>query len=186
MRGGNMTQGELLRMLDTFDKMGAWAFKLQHIKMYFKDESPKSLQVALHRHAKNHFIEKCAREVYVNPRAKKPLFFLESLASLLRDNATFYLSLETLLSELGLISQFPNRLTFISQGRSQVFKTSCGIIEFVHSKRNAKDFLKHCYFDKDRGIYVAHKEQAINDIYQHNRSVDLYEEQLKKDGYESA
>ncbi|MBX7491254.1 hypothetical protein K4G58_07205 [Helicobacter sp. Faydin-H64] len=168
-------------MLDFFDSLGIWAFRLNNIRMYFKDENEKSLQVALNRHIKNDIIQKCSRGVYINKRAKKPLFCLESLAGILRDNATFYLSLESLLSELGLISQFPNRLTFISQGRSGVFNTPYGIIEFVHSAIDAKEFLRDCFFDEKRKIYIASQNRAIKDIYKHNRSIDLYEEQLKKD-----
>lgn len=40
---------------------------------------------------------------------------METVASYL----TFYLSLESVLSEDGLISRLPNRLTFISRQRSQ-------------------------------------------------------------------
>lgn len=176
-----MTQGKLLEMLDSFDRLGMWAFKLQHIRMFFNHEDDRSLQVALNRHIKNNIIQKCSRGVYVNPRGTKPLFCLENLAVTIRDSSTFYLSLESRLSEEGLISQIPNRLTFISQDRSQVFKTPYGIIEFVHSSRDAQDFLKDCFFDTDRKIYVASQEKAIDDIYRHNRSIDLYEEQLEKD-----
>lgn len=179
--GYKMTQGKILAMLDYFDGLGLWAFKLNAIKMYFKNEDERSLRVALNRHTKNGIITQCSRGVYANPRGKRPLYYLEYLAGILRDNSTFYLSLETLLSEYGLISQIPNRLTFISQGRSQTFKTPYGIIEFVHSSRNANDFLKNCTFDKERRVYVANEQRAIDDIYRHNRSIDLYEEQLQKD-----
>lgn len=176
-----MKQSELLKMLNFFENLGMWAFKLYHIKMFFINENEKCLQVALNRHCKNGIIAQCSKGVYMNPRTKKPPFYLEALAGILRDNATFYLSLESRLSEEGLISQIPNRLTFISQGRSQIFKTPCGLIEFVHSQKKAKDFLKSCFFDKDRKIYIASQEQAIKDIYKHNRSVDLYEEEMRKE-----
>lgn len=179
-----MTQTQLLEMLDFFDSKHIWAFNVNNIFMFFFKEDKKSIQVALNRHTKNGIIIQCARGIYANPRGKKPLFYLEALASVIRDNATFYLSLETLLSESGLISQIPNRMTFISTGRSQTFFTPYGIIEFVHSTRNAKDFLSNCFFDKDRNIYIANEQQAIDDIYRHNRSIDLYEEQLAKDNYE--
>lgn len=176
-----MTQKDLLKMLDYFDSLSMWSFSLGHIKMYFKDNDEKSIRVMLNRHCKNGIITQCVRGIYVNPRGKKPLFYLEALASTIRDNATFYLSLETLLSELGLISQMPNRMTFVSKGRSQTFFTPYGIIEFVHSSRSAQGFLNNCFFDKDRNIYIASQQQAISDIYRHNRSVDLYEEQLRKE-----
>lgn len=176
-----MTRLELLAMLDYFDKFDLWAFKLKQIKMFFDKESKQSIQMSLNRHTRDGLIVRCAKGVYANPRGEKPAWRLEYLAGVLRNYKTFYLSLETLLSEHSLISQIPNRLTFVSQGRSQTFYTPYGIIEFTHTSTNHKNFLKDCYFDSDRKIYIANPEKAINDIYRHNRSVDLYEEQLAKD-----
>lgn len=176
-----MTRLELLAMLDHFNKNRLWAFNLKQIEMFFNKESKQSIQMSLNRHTRDGLIVRCAKGVYANPRGKKPFWCLEYLAGVLRNYKTFYLSLETLLSEHSLISQMPNRLTFISQGRSQTFYTPYGIIEFTHTSTNHKNFLKDCYFDSNRQIYIANTEKAINDIYRHNRSVDLYEEQLKKD-----
>lgn len=175
-----MTQRQLLEMLDFFDSKRIWAFRLNAIRMYFNNEDEKSIQIALNRHTKNGIITQCARGVYANPRGKKPLFVREYLALMLREQFTFYLSLESVLSEEGLISQIPNRLTFVSKDRSRVFNTPYGILEFVHSEKK-DDFLKDCYYDNKRLIWVASKEKAIKDLYRHRRSVDLYEEQLEKD-----
>ena len=175
-----MTQKQLLKMLDDFDKNKIWAFRLNAIRMYFSNEDEKSIQVALNRHTKNGFITQCARGVYANPRGKKPLFATEYLVCIIRDKFTFYLSLESVLSEEGLISQIPNRLVFVSKDKSRVFNTPYGILEFVHSKKK-DDFLQNCHYDEKRGIWVASVEQAVKDLYQHRRSVDLYEEQLEKE-----
>lgn len=175
-----MTQRELLEMLDFFDKKGIWAFRFSAIRMYFSDENDESIQISLNRHAKNGIIIRCARGVYANPRGKRPFFAREYLASILRDKFTFYLSLESVLSENGLISQIPNRLCFVSKDRTRTFKTPYGILEFVHSNRK-ENFLENCHYDENRAIWVASNDQAVKDLYQHRRSVDLYEEQFAKD-----
>lgn len=179
--GDVMTQMQMLRMLDFLDKNESWLFDTNFVCCYFKANNRQNIRIMLSRFAQNGLIERIARDLYANPRAKhRPLFFLEHIASRLRQKTTIYLSLESVLSEEGLISQIPNRLTFISKNRSQTFKTPYGIIEFIHTKIPLEVLHKNCYYDSDRGIYIANTEQAINDIYRHNRSIDLYEEQLNK------
>ncbi len=177
--GDVMTQMQMLRMLDFLDKNESWLFDTNFVCCYFKANNRQNIRIMLSRFAKKGLIQRIARDLYANPRAKhRPLFVLEHIASRLRQKTTTYLSLESVLSEEGLISQIPNRLTFISKNRSQIFKTPYGIIEFVHTKTPLEILHKNCYYDSDRSIYIANTEQAINDIYRHNRSIDLYEEQL--------
>ena len=47
-----------------------------------------------------------------------------------------YISLETMLSEYGAISQVPiDRLTVMTTGRKGEYETPFGVIEFTHTKR---------------------------------------------------
>ena len=179
--GGKMTQMQMLTMLDFLDNNDVWLFDIDFTCSYFRASNRQSIKVALSRFAKIGLIHRVAKDLYANPRAKsKPLYALEHIASRLRHKTTTYLSLESVLSEDGYISQIPNRLTFISKGRSQVFITPYGIIEFTYTNTPLEVLHKDCYYDSDRGIYIANTQQAISDIYRHNRSVDLYEEQISK------
>ncbi|WP_218837156.1 hypothetical protein, partial [Helicobacter pullorum] len=81
----------------------------------------------------------------------------------------------------GLISQIPNRLIFISSSRSQTFHTAYGIIEFVKtSKREFFNKDSGIFYNENRGIFEASVDRAIKDAYRHRRSIDLLEEQWRK------
>ncbi|ARE81377.1 transcriptional regulator, AbiEi antitoxin, type IV TA system (plasmid) [Campylobacter helveticus] len=177
-----MTQMQMIKMLDFLDSKETWSFDINFVCAYFRTFHTQNVKIALSKFTQKGLIERLARGLYANKRAKnKPYFALEHIASQLRDKTSFYLSLESLLSEEGLISQIPNRLTFISKNRTQLFNTPYGLIEFVYTKMPLSTLLDECYYDKERGVYVAKTQRAISDIYRHNRSVDLYEEQLRKD-----
>jgi len=169
-----MTRQKFSHFLDTIDKNGVWSFGIELVKMYFSDTPNRTLIMALKRHCDSGLIVAICRGYYANPRARSfPSIPLYALPSLLRSNEQFYLSLETALSDYGLISQMPNRLVFMTTGRSQVFTTPYGIIEFVHSARNVSQFYTDCTFDKRFGFYVAEPKKAIRDAKRTNRSRDL-------------
>lgn len=181
--GDKMTQMEMLKMLDFLDENETWLFDISLVCLYFKIDNWQSVKIALSRFSKNGLIQRVARNLYANPRAKcRPFYALENIASRLRYKTTTYLSLESVLSENGYISQIPNRLTLISKNRSQIFKTPYGLIEFVYTNMPLETLHNDCYYDKNRSLWVANVEQAISDIYRHNRSIDLYEEQMNKVG----
>lgn len=177
-----MKTKELITVLDRLDNEFETAFiKINQLALFF-DEDKNHLKVSLNRQVKNGIIIRIARGLYYNPRAKnKPDNLLFNIACRLRDYRDFYLSLETVLSEEGVISQIPNRLTFISQSKSAVFYTPLGIIEFTKGNVDNILFSKDIYFDEYRGVYCANAQRAIKDAFLHKRSIDLIIEQRQKD-----
>lgn len=169
-----MTRRKFSQFLDTIDKSGVWSFGIELVKMYFPDVPGKTVVIALKRHCDSGLLVNICRGYYANPRAHSfPTMPLYALPGLLRSSEQFYLSLETVLSDCGLISQMPNRLVFMTTGRSQVFSTPYGIIEFVHSARNISQFYTHCTLDKRFGFYIAEPKKAIRDAKRTHRSLDL-------------
>lgn len=169
-----MTQKALIDVLDLADKNGIWAFGIEFLRMYFPNETKASLNIAIKRHTDSGLLVNICRNFYANPRAKSmPANPLYSLPQLLRSSEQFYLSLETALSDCGLISQMPNRLVFMTSGRSQEFRTPYGIVEFVHSRRKLLSFYEHCEYDKNYGFYVANPKKAFRDAMRTGRSIDL-------------
>lgn len=169
-----MTRKELFKVLDLTDKNGVWSFGIELLRMYFPHESNASLNVSLKRHVDSGLLVNICRNFYSNPRAKSmPAMPLYALPQLLRSSERFYLSLETALSDYGLISQMPNRLVFMTSGRSQEFKTPYGIIEFVHSNRKLSSFYDNCKYDQHYGFYVADPKKAVRDAMRTKRSIDL-------------
>jgi predicted transcriptional regulator of viral defense system len=169
-----MTRLELQNALDKIDKQNVWAFSLNLIQMLFPLESVHTIAISLSRHVKSGIITQACRGVYTNPRSSSvPSYSAEALAYIIRPGEQFYLSLETALSEAGYLSQMPNRLTFMTTGRSQTFNTPYGIIEFVHSGASRLTFLHDCEYDDRRGIWIATTRKAANDAKKTRRSLDL-------------
>ncbi|MDD4969763.1 MAG: hypothetical protein PHT07_10090 [Paludibacter sp.] len=169
-----MTQLELQKALDFLDRQNVWAFSINMIELLFPNEAKHTIAISLSRHSKSGLVTNVCRGVYANPRAScVPQFTAEALSSIIRTGEQSYLSLETVLSESGYLSQMPNRLTFMSTGRSQTFVTPYGIIEFVHSKSDKKNFLNDCRYDESRGVWIASTKKASMDIKKTRRSLDL-------------
>ena len=176
-----MKQSELLEMLDFFNKSRVWIFNIHMVKTYFSSENENSIRISLSRHIKNGIILRIAKGIYVNPRSRYiPMFRLEHIASYIRNFRTIYLSFESVLSECGLISQIPMRLTFISKEKSAVFDTPYGIIEYTKTNKDFNLYGNKFYFSKERNIFIATPEQALDDAYRFNRNINLIKEQRKK------
>lgn len=174
-----MTSIQLLKVLDEIDKnLRISVLSAKQLRLFFPNESKSVFSVGLNRQVKNGLLVKLCNGLYFNKRSRHiPPNFLEYVATKIRAKETFYLSLESVLSENGLISQIPNRLTFISSSRSQIFHTPYGIIEFVKtSKKEFFDKKNGVVYNENRGIFEASVERAIKDAYQHRRSIDLLEE----------
>lgn len=178
-----MTRLQLQEALDRLDKQNVWAFSINMIGLLFPDEPSHTIAISLSRHAKTGIITQVCRGVYANPRSScSPDFQAEHLVQIIRPGDQSYLSLESVLSEAGYLSQMPNRLTFITTGRSQTFDTPYGIIEFVHSRTDRKTFLDDCEYDDARGVWIASIQKAAADAKKTRRSLDLIDwPELKND-----
>lgn len=168
-----MKASELLRTLDKWDKQGLWAFDLARLKMIF-NEKDASLKTALMRHVKAGIITRVCRGIYVNPRGRSlPVEPLLSLVSFMRPYEFSYLSLESVLSDAGWISQIPFCYTVMTTGRSSVYNTPYGVLEFTHTTNPAKT--PDVEFDSSRDIYVASAERAYQELRHVRRNLDLVE-----------
>ncbi|MHB8191060.1 MAG: type IV toxin-antitoxin system AbiEi family antitoxin [Ferrimicrobium sp.] len=164
---------DLLRTLDAWDNKSVWAFDLPMFELMF-DGTPGSLNTALMRHAKAGIVTRVTRGVYVNPRARSmPAEPLLALVSIMRPYEFSYLSLESVLSDAGWVSQIPFSYTLMTTGRSSVFYTPYGVVEFTHTTRAASS--AEVIFDTNRGIYVATPERAYRDLHYVRRNLDMVE-----------
>ncbi len=172
-----MNRLELDNFLEFLDRNGHWCFSFQTALVYFQ-EPVNTLRHSLARHARAGTISRVAKGIYANGRANsKPIYNLESTVQFLRSGVLSYLSLETRLSELGMISQVPAILTFITEGRSQTFKTSFGTIEFTHTDRQLSIQDRSILFDVSRNIHIASPIQAVEDLKRCNRNLRLLDTQ---------
>lgn len=116
------------------------------------------------------------RGVYMLPDCElRGSELLGRTAGLLRAGRFNYLSLETVLSEAGVISQIPMaRICLMSSGRSNV--VSCGLygeIEFVHTRKTPEQLKESLVYDPRYHLWRASVEQAIQDMRDTHRDTGL-------------
>lgn len=171
---------DLIKTLDRWDQRGFWAFTTPTLKMLFP-ESDRARTKALTAHQAAGLIERIARGLYINPRARNlPVDLLSALVAWLRPWDLSYLSLESALSEAGLISQIPSRLTVMTTGRSQTFTTPYGTIEFTHTAQTPEQLRQgraagDLVWDSQRSLWLATPARARRDLAKARRNLDLVE-----------
>ena len=170
-----MNRLQLQSILKQWDKQGKYVFSKKDLSKIFPEDRPKTLTEAINRHVKDRLIERACRAVYVNKEAlSRDRFTIERIAIMLRRGYYSYVSLESALSEYGAISQIPiDRLTVMTTGRSGVYQTSYGVIEFTHTKRAVTDILKHTIKIENRPLRIAAKEIAWRDLKRVGRNTSL-------------
>jgi hypothetical protein len=168
-----MTRKELDKFLNFLDIHDYWIFTIQTAQVYFQ-EAPNTLRHSLARHVLNEAITRLARGLYANIHSRaKPLYALEDMVRYLRPRHFSYLSLESRLSELGVISQVPTRLTAMTTGRSQTYNTPLGTIEFTHTNKEVSENSDFIKYDRKRNIIVASPKTALDDLRNAKRNVGL-------------
>ena len=134
------------------------------------------VNVLLSRATKSGLLKRVCRGIYFYPHADYPVgHILYHTAARLRASEFLYLSLESVLSEQGVISQIPfNWIGLMTSGRSNVI--SCGDygrIEFVHTAQSPNEVADELTFDADRRLWVASVSQALRDMKATQRNLDL-------------
>ncbi len=168
-----MSIRELIAAMNRWDEAGIWAYSLNTLKLMFP-EDPVTLKKSLGRHVKDRLIERIARGLYVNPRARSfPPDVLSALVPFLRPWDFNYLSLESALSETGRISHIPSRMTLMTTGRSRTFETPFGTLEFVHTAQTGDQLRGEMVFDEARQLEVATPKRALRDLRNVGRNLDL-------------
>ena len=96
------------------------------------------------------------------------------LAQYIRPNEINYLSNESVLCNLSIISQqMLDRITVMTTGRSGVFETPFGVIEFTHTKRDHLSILRETMKPDGFPIRVANKNVAVRDLKRIGRNVNM-------------
>lgn len=170
-----MRKLEAILALKEFDKRGRYVFTKHDMVKLFPNDNLKTLEEGLNRLVKTNLLQRACRGVYVNSDAKCfDSYTIEHIAKALRRNEYNYVSLESILSEYGVISQIPlDRLTVMTTGREGVYKTLYGTIEFTHTKRSVEDILNHIQSIKARPLRIATKQTALRDLKRVGRNLHL-------------
>jgi len=166
----------LYRGLDKLATPERYLFTPADMRVLVNDISDEAYRALLSRAAKGGKLERVCRGVYVYHPAKPTLgLVLFHAAARLRAHEFNYISLETALSDSGVISQISmNWITLLSSGRSHTIDCGrWGNIEFIHTRQTAADLAPHLTYDAQCRLWRASVPQAIRDMRQHRRNLDL-------------
>lgn len=177
-----MTKIEMIRRLAELDRRGVYVLARRDIEKLFPDESEKAMEKSLQRLVTDGLLQRVAKGLYVNPAASsKNRWIAEEVAKALRPGCLSYVSLESILSEYGAISQIPiDRMTVMTTGRSGLHKTPFGTIEFTHTKRARSAILGRTFAPKGRPLRIATRSAAVRDLLRVGRNANmLIQEELE-------
>src|SRR6266436_1542972 len=123
----DMRRTDLLKKLAIADRNGVWAFTPATFSALLGDVEPRYLKLMMKRLADQGVLARAARGVYVNPNARSvPSDVRAGLIRFLRPREISYVSLESRLSEVGVISQVATALTCMTTGSPARFDTPWG------------------------------------------------------------
>ena len=144
----------------------------------------KGLLVLLSRAEKAGILKRVCRGIYLYPKVDFPRGrLLFHVAALLRAGEFNYISLETALSDAGIISQVPiNTITLMSSGRSSVIRCGdFGRIEFVHTVRRPDELSELLSYDPACRLWRASPALALRDMRATRRNKDLINEEVARE-----
>ena len=116
------------------------------------------------------------RRIYVfSPNNRINPNTLYRIAQKLRSGHFNYLSLESVLSQDGLISQMPmDRITVMTSGRSQIFiLAGIGAVEFTHTKKSMATLAPYLSWDQDIEMFRVSPAYAVKELKRVGRNLDL-------------
>jgi len=173
-----MDSSTALKRLNLWDKQGRWVFTRADLAKIFHEDSPRAFKAGLQRLVADEILLRPVRGVYLYALSQDlSTDTIEHIARAMRRGEYNYVSLESALSEYGVISQIPvDRLTVMTTGRKGEYPTSFGTIEFTHTKRRPVDILPDVR-DVGRPLKLATPAAAWRDLKRVGRNTHLVNEQ---------
>ena len=170
-----MKRKDLLQPLAEADRNDVWAFTPATFSALFGDVEPGYLRLMMKRLADQGVLVRAARGVYLNPFARSmPADIRGGLIRFLRPREISYVSLESKLSEAGVISQVTTTLTCMTTGSPGRFDTPWGAIEFTHTDRVIEFGVD--VHARDDGVLEASIERAARDLRRVGRNTNLIDQ----------
>lgn len=157
-----------------------YLFSASDFYLLFSDLSSYALNMLLSRAVKKGILIRASKGFYIYPKANYERGFeLFHLAARLRENSFCYLSLESILSESGIISQIPiGHITLMTGGRSGIINCGkYGRVEFIHTKRTFEVLSSQLTYDKRYKLWRASIPLAFTDMKTAKRSIDLIDKE---------
>ena len=151
-------------------------FALRDLMALLPAHEPDACKSVITRLQKRGELIRVCRGIYILPDCTlKGSDLLGHVAARLRAARFNYVSLETVLSEAGLISQIPlSRITLMSSGRSSVIPCGrYGDIEFVHTSKKAAQLAAELTYSPRLQLWQASVALALQDMKDTRRDTGL-------------
>jgi hypothetical protein len=151
-------------------------FTPNDLRALLPDLSQSAFKTLLSRVVEEGLLVRLCRGLYLYEQvAPSNGLILFHAAARLRADGFNYISLETVLSEAGAISQVPmNWISLMSSGRSSII--SCGqlgTIDFVHTRQKPEELSAQLYYDSRCKLWRASVPLALRDMRATHRNLDL-------------
>lgn len=153
-----------------------YLFSLRDLSGAMPEQSAVAFKAMLRRAEKNGLLRRVCRGLYLYPKVEYPAgLVLYHAAARLRAHDFNYISLESALSDAGVISQIPmNWITLMSSGRSYIFDCGTfGHIECIHTKKTPEQVASQISYDSRCHLWRASVDLALRDMVQTKRNLDL-------------
>lgn len=153
-----------------------YLFSLADLKGAMPEQGQGGFKALVSRGEKNGLLKRICRGLYLYPAVEYPRgLVLFHAAARLRASSFNYISLETALSDAGVISQIPmNWITLMSSGRSHIVNCGeFGRVEFVHTRKRPEDLTDHLIYDPPCRLWRASVALAMKDMMATKRSTNL-------------
>jgi len=153
-----------------------YLFTLSDLAVLLPEHSRSALKILVSRASARGVLERVCRGLYLYPGVRYPAdLLLYHAAARLRARSFCYLSLESVLSDAGVISQIPLQwITLMTSGRSGII--SCGrfgTIEFIHTARSPKRLAEDLHYDFRCRLWRASVPRALADMRAARRDMEL-------------
>jgi predicted transcriptional regulator of viral defense system len=158
-----------------------YLFTLHDLRSVCPTISNAAFKTLLSRAVKQGILERVCRGLYAfNSATNSNGLLLFHVAAYTRSNEFNYISLETALSDTGIISQIPSaHVTIMSSGRSN--KISCGnygTIEFIHTSRKPTAIMDKLIYDEPHRLWRASPRLAFEDMKKTHKDCNLINRDL--------
>lgn len=164
---------EVLKVLANSDH---YLFMLSDLSSVLPGYNREALQTVLTRTVQAGVLRRVCRGLYLYPDAyANDGLLLYHAAARLRADELNYISLESALSDAGVISQIPvSWITLMSSGRNRIVDCgSFGHIEFIHIRRSAAALTQALMWDTPCHLWRATVPLALQDMKYTHRNTDL-------------
>ena len=167
---------QLAEILENLADNKHYLFSLQDLRAVIPGQKSAAFKALIGRAEKNNLLRRICRGIYLYPKVNYPSgLVLYHTAARLRAHEFNYISLESVLSDAGAISQIPmNWITLMSSGRS--YTINCGTfghIEFIHTKKSIQSVMTQLIYDPRCHLWRASVTLALKDMTLSRRNTKL-------------